>query len=107
MPVWIKDKAFLKSKLVKEFGILFPGVEVATKLQFSEHHPSHAASAFFPSPFREAAILTLDGVGEWSTSSLSIGNQNKITSLKEIRFPIPWDCLFGFHPIHRVQGELR
>ena len=57
------------------------------KIKFSEHHFSHAASAFYPSPFNEAIILTLDGVGEWATSTVAIGKENKIEMLKEIHFP--------------------
>ena len=63
------------------FGFLWP------KINFSEHHFSHAASAFYPSPFKNAVILTLDGVGEWATTSVAIGNDNEIKILKEIHFP--------------------
>lgn len=86
MPIWLKDKLFLKSELIKQFKENF-GIEIDSKLFFSEHHLSHAASAFYPSPFNEAAILTLDGVGEWTTTSLAIGKENKITISKEIHFP--------------------
>ena len=87
IPVWVKEKMFLKSLLVKElkkFGRYNPDVQ---PLLFPEHHLSHAASAFFASPFDEALILTVDGVGEWSTASISIGRGNDIEILKELRFP--------------------
>src|SRR5262245_55837031 len=70
MPVWIKDKLFQRTNLEKELGKL--GEKVGDKLLFAEHHQSHAAAAYFASPFDEAVILTLDGVGEWATASVSI-----------------------------------
>ena len=88
MPLWIKEKLFQKYLIIKELQKLFIGdVDWEEKLLFSEHHLSHAASAFFPSPFNEAAILTMDGVGEWSTTSLAIGESNNIDIHKEILFP--------------------
>ena len=88
MPLWIKEKLFQKSLIIRELQKLFIGdVDWEEKLLFSEHHLSHAASAFFPSPFNEAAILTMDGVGEWSTTSLAIGESNNIDIHKEILFP--------------------
>lgn len=83
MPVWIKDKLFVKSNLKKSLsqqGIICP-------VRFTEHHLSHAASAFFPSPYDEAAILTVDGVGEWATATISHGKGNTITILRELSFP--------------------
>ena len=75
MPVWIKDKLFQISALIKELqSTLDESVDWRERLLFSEHHLSHAASAYYPSPFNSAAVLTLDGVGEWTTSSLAIGN---------------------------------
>lgn len=85
IPVWLKDKLFMKRLIrnqLKSIGILSN-----VPILFSEHHLSHAASAFFPSPFREAAILTIDGVGEWATTTISHGSGNKITILKELHFP--------------------
>ena len=82
IPIWLKHKLFLKDAIIKELG---KSVEV--KLLFSEHHQSHAASCFYPSPFRDAAILTMDGVGEWATTSIAHGVDNKITFLKEMHFP--------------------
>ncbi|MEK7700109.1 MAG: carbamoyltransferase N-terminal domain-containing protein, partial [Planctomycetota bacterium] len=80
MPLWIKEKIWMKDLIKKE-------LEYEGKLLFSEHHESHAASAFFPSPFQEAAFLTIDGVGEWATTSYGIGKDNKIAILAEIHFP--------------------
>lgn len=82
IPVWLKHKLFLKDTIIKELG-----KASESKLLFAEHHQSHAASCFFPSPFRDAAILTMDGVGEWSTTSIAHGVDNKITFLKELHFP--------------------
>ena len=88
MPVWIKDKLFQKSALIKELkSSLDENVGWSERLLFSEHHLSHAASAYYPSPFDSAAVLTLDGVGEWTTSSLAIGKGNDLKVLKEIHFP--------------------
>jgi len=84
VPVWIKEKLFMKRLLRKELAAI--GIK-KVPLLFSEHHCSHAASAFFPSPFEEAAILTIDGVGEWVTTSLCYGKKNNITVLKELHFP--------------------
>lgn len=85
MPVWIKEKLFMKKTIFKELENL--GFNKKTPLLFPEHHLSHAASAFFPSPFDEAAILTIDGVGEWATSTISYGSGNSIKVLKELEFP--------------------
>ncbi len=86
MPIWLREKLFLKSILIKELKEFSDNFEVA-KLLFAEHHFSHAASAFFPSPFEDALILTLDGVGEWATTTVSIGKRNNIDIVKEIHFP--------------------
>jgi len=87
IPVWIKEKLFLKNLLLKELQKLEPVETKSLNLLFPEHHLSHAASAFFPSPFEESAILTIDGVGEWATASICHGRGNKITILRELRFP--------------------
>ncbi len=87
MPVWIKDKLFLKYTIIKELKKLDGFDKKKLKILFSEHHLSHAASAFYPSSFEEAAILTIDGVGEWCTTALAIGQGEKITFLKEMNFP--------------------
>ena len=89
MPAWIKDKLFQKSSLLKQLNQISSSSQInwKQKLLFSEHHLSHAASAFYPSPFRNAAILTLDGVGEWTTSSIALGSGKDIKTIKEIHFP--------------------
>ncbi len=87
LPVWLREKLFLKSLLERELRALDPDQDWSSKLLFGEHHMSHAASAFFPSPFASAAVLTLDGVGEWATSSLAIGNGNQLEVQREIHFP--------------------
>ena len=96
MLVWIKDKLLQKSSLIKELKFLL-GKEVnwGERLLFSEHHLSHAASAFYPSPFERAAILTLDGVGEWTTTSLAIGKGKDIKVIKEIMFPHSLGLLYS------------
>ena len=96
IPVWVKDKLFQKSSLINEIKTLF-GKEVnwSERLLFSEHHLSHAASAFYPSPFERAAILTLDGVGEWTTTSLALGKGKDIKVIKEIKFPHSLGLLYS------------
>lgn len=95
MPLWVREKLFLRRFLVKEFSKLAEKVDWDSRLMFSEHHYSHAASAFFPSPFSEAAILTVDGVGEWATTSLALGNDTRIEMLREIRFPHSLGLLYS------------
>lgn len=87
MPVWLSEKLFQKSMLLKFFEQHGQNFEGNNKLLFSEHHVSHAASAFFPSPFEEAIVLTLDGVGEWATTTVSIGRGKELKVIKEIQFP--------------------
>ncbi len=87
IPVWLREKLFLKDLLHKKLKEHAPDFDWNQKLLFSEHHLSHAASAFFPSPFAEAAVLTMDGVGEWATTSLAIGRGNRLEVIKEIHFP--------------------
>ena len=87
MPVWLKEKMFLKKLLHEGLAEVQKYDKRKLKMLFSEHHLSHAASAFYPSPFQEAAILTIDGVGEWATASICHGKDNKITMLKEMKFP--------------------
>ncbi len=87
IPVWIKEKLFLKKIIHDELGKIDGYQKKKVKLYFPEHHLSHAASAFYPSPFEEAAILTIDGVGEWATASISYGKGNSISNIKELHFP--------------------
>ncbi len=88
MPLWLKEKLLQKRLLTDELKkVGGNGCAVEEKVVFSEHHLSHAASAFYPSPFREALILTMDGVGEWPTTSVAIGRDNQIEVIKEIHFP--------------------
>lgn len=94
IPVWIKDKLFQKDNILKElreYSSEFP----STKLLFAEHHLSHAASAFYASPFDDAVVLTLDGVGEWATATVAIGNRNKLDIVKEIHFPHSLGLLYS------------
>ena len=86
MPVWLREKLFLKKMIGKSFKTIDKEFD-NNKILFSEHHFSHAASAFYPSPFQEAIVLTLDGVGEWATSSVAIGSGNHLEIVKEINFP--------------------
>jgi len=94
MPVWLREKLFLKDVLVKKFKELHEGFE-PNQLFFSEHHFSHAASAFFPSPFDEAVVLTLDGVGEWATTTVAVGKGNNLEITKEIHFPHSLGLLYS------------
>jgi carbamoyltransferase len=87
IPLWLKEKLFQKKLLADELAQISGIDGITERLLFTEHHLSHAASAFFPSPFERAAILTMDGVGEWATTSLAIGNGSDITVTKEIHFP--------------------
>ena len=87
LPVWVKDKLFQRNTLLKELKGLEPGVAWAERLLFSEHHLSHAASAFYPSPFERAAVLTMDGVGEWTTTSLAFGAGRELKVARELHFP--------------------
>lgn len=88
MPLWIKQKLFIKSFIEKE-------LPCSAKIIFPEHHESHAASAFYPSPFKEAAILAVDGVGEWATTSIGIGNGSNIDILSELKFPHSLGLLYS------------
>jgi len=87
MPVWLKEKMFLKRLIFQELEKIEPGVKKKVNLQFPEHHLSHAASTYYPSPYEDAAILTIDGVGEWSTATIAHGKGETITILKELHFP--------------------
>jgi carbamoyltransferase len=94
--VWVKDKLFQKNNIIKNLeNVLGKSDDWRAKLVFSEHHLSHASSAFFASPFENAAILTMDGVGEWATTSLAIGKKNEIQIVKEINFPHSLGLLYS------------
>ena len=96
IPVWISDKLFQKSALIKMLNsTLDKNINWREKLLFSEHHLSHAASAYYPSPFKSAAILTMDGVGEWTTTSLAVGKGRDLNVLKEIHFPHSLGLLYS------------
>jgi carbamoyltransferase len=95
MPLWLKEKLFQKDLLGRTLVEIDPDFDWKSKLRFSEHHFSHAASAFFPSPFEEAVVLTLDGVGEWTTSAVSVGCGNKLEIKKEINFPHSLGLLYS------------
>ncbi|MCC6459873.1 MAG: carbamoyltransferase [Saprospiraceae bacterium] len=95
MPVWLQEKMFLKRALRQELANIMPFDRRKLKLLFPEHHLSHAASAFYPSPFEEAAILTIDGVGEWATASICHGKGKSITILKELHFPHSLGLLYS------------
>ena len=95
MPIWLKEKLFQKSLLGRELKALDPGIDWTARLVFAEHHQSHAASAFFPSPFEEALVLTMDGVGEWATTSAAIGRGNGLEIFKELHFPHSLGLLYS------------
>src|SRR5262249_12183136 len=95
MPLWIKEKLFQKLMLRREGEALGGDFYAESKLVFTEHHQSHAASAFFASPFEEAAVLTMDGVGEWTTTSAGIGRGNHLEITKELHFPHSLGLLYS------------
>jgi carbamoyltransferase len=95
MPVWMREKLFQKNLLAEELSHFSTSVNWRDRLLFSEHHLSHAASAFFPSPYEQAAILTMDGVGEWATTSIALGMGNSIDMREEIHFPHSLGLLYS------------
>jgi carbamoyltransferase len=95
IPLWVREKLFQQDLLQKELDKMDRRFSTKDKLLFTEHHVSHAASAFFPSPFQEAAILTMDGVGEWCTTSLAVGSGNQIQITNEIHFPHSLGLLYS------------
>ena len=95
MPLWIREKLFQRKLLVEELRRHDAGFDGRSRLLFAEHHQSHAASAFFPSPFEEAAVLTMDGVGEWATTSAAMGRGNSLEIFKEIHFPHSLGLLYS------------
>ena len=95
IPIWLKEKLFQKDLLRKKFQSFDPNIDWPSKLLFAEHHQSHAASAFYPSPFDEAVVLTMDGVGEWATTSVAIGKGNRLDVIKEMHFPHSLGLLYS------------
>ncbi len=95
IPIWVKEKLFQKRMLREELGKLHGKKSWDGSMLFTEHHQSHAASAFFPSPFESAAVLTMDGVGEWCTTSLGVGKGNELEILKELQFPHSLGLLYS------------
>ena len=95
MPLWLKEKLFQKSLLKKRLKAYAPSFDWPRRLLFAEHHQSHAASAFFASPFEEAIVLTMDGVGEWATTSVSVGSGHHLEMRKEIHFPHSLGLLYS------------
>ena len=95
LPLWLREKLFLKSLLADELKEIEPDFDWDKRLVFSEHHLSHAASAFYPSPFQRAAVLTMDGVGEWATTSAAVGDGQNLAIQKEINFPHSLGLLYA------------
>lgn len=95
MPVWLREKLFQKDVLLKKFREIDSAFKDEDKLLFSEHHFSHAAAAFYPSPFEEAVVLTLDGVGEWATTTVALGKGKDLEIVKEIHFPHSLGLLYS------------
>ena len=100
MPLWLREKLFQKHLLRDELRRFAPGHDWESRILFAEHHQSHAASAFFPSPFDEAAIITMDGVGEWASSSVWTGRGNRIDAIKELHFPHSLGLLYSAFTYH-------
>tara|TARA_Y200000002_G_scaffold373301_1_gene372167 strand:+ start:688 stop:2520 length:1833 start_codon:yes stop_codon:yes gene_type:complete len=95
MPIWLREKLFQKKLIIDNLKKIKKNIDYKKKIKFSEHHFSHAASAFFASPFKEALILIIDGVGEWSTTSIGIGKNNKIEIIEEVNFPHSLGLLYS------------
>jgi len=95
MPIWLREKLFQKKFLFEKLKTHDKKFNDINKIKFSEHHYSHAASAFYPSPFKEAVVLTLDGVGEWATTTVAIGSENNLKMIKEIHFPHSLGLLYS------------
>ena len=104
IPLWLKEKLFQKSLLKGELKQFADGFDI-TRLLFCEHHLSHAASAFYPSPYEEAVVLTMDGVGEWATTSAAMGSGKNLRGVPGDPLPaFTRPALFGVHLLHRLQG---
>lgn len=100
MPLWLREKLFQKDLLLKELKTYDGAFSDPKKILFVEHHQSHAASAFFPSPFEDAVVLTMDGVGEWATTSVGLGHGNELKMAKEIHFPHSLGLLYSAFTYH-------
>ena len=106
IPLWIKEKLFQKPNLEKALSAFSSSRKFDGKLLFTEHHQSHAASAFFASPFEEAVVMTMDGVGEWATTSHAIGRGNSLETTTEIHWPhCIGSALLRLHLLHRLQSQ--
>jgi carbamoyltransferase len=95
VPVWVREKLFQKDMLARELRELDPDFDAAKRMLFTEHHLSHAASAFFPSPYESAVVLTMDGVGEWPTTTVALGDGNRLNIVKELHFPHSLGLLYS------------
>ena len=95
VPIWIREKLFQKDMLARELKKLDPEFDPAKRMLFTEHHLSHAASAFYPSPYDSAVVLTMDGVGEWPTTTVALGDGNKLNIVKELHFPHSLGLLYS------------
>ena len=95
MPLWVKEKLFMKKMIIDSLKSIDINFENKEKLFFSEHHLSHAASAFYPSNFKDAIVLTADGVGEWATTTIAVAEKNNLEIKKEIRFPHSLGLLYS------------
>jgi carbamoyltransferase len=95
LPLWTREKLFQRDLLCRELEAIWPKSGCASRLLFTEHHQSHAASAFFPSPFEDAVVLTMDGVGEWATTSAAMGHGNRLEIVSEIRYPHSLGLLYS------------
>ena len=107
MPLWLKEKLFQRTLLAKELKAISPDVDWAKRLLFSEHHLSHAASAYYPSPFEEALVLTMDGVGEWTTTSAALGRGKDLAITREIHFPHSLGLLYSAFTYTPASGSIR
>ena len=95
MPLWVREKLFQKNLLHNELKQFSKEFDWEHRLLFAEHHQSHAASAFYPSPFEDAVILTVDGVGEWATTTVGLGRGNEFEIIKEMHFPHSLGLLYS------------
>ena len=101
MPIWLKDKIFMKKEIIDNLKKFSQNLMKKTFF-FSEHHLSHAASAFFPSPFKKALIFTADGVGEWATTSVAVGEMNNIKKKKKLTIQTLWLTVFCFYILYWI-----